>query len=57
MTIIAAEISAAPHFPHAWRSIESQPVRAVYYAQRLADSDAIEENDELRLVSHPITTE
>lgn len=52
MTI--AEISAAPHFPHALRSsVESNAVASFVQAlSDLAEIQVIEENGELRLVSH-----
>ncbi len=60
MTTIAAEISAAPHFPQAMRPATG-PFKAlptfIGALQGLADIEVIEENGELRLVSHPITSE
>ena len=60
MTTIAAEISAAPHFPQAMR-IATGPVKAlpafISALQDLAGIEVIEENGEIRLVSHPITSE
>ena len=52
MTI--AEISAAPHFPYALRpSGESNAIASfILSLSDLAEIDVIEENGELRLVSH-----
>ncbi|MCB1483678.1 MAG: hypothetical protein KDJ17_02170 [Hyphomicrobiaceae bacterium] len=60
MMTIAAEISAAPHFPHSMRSA-IEPVNAlsvfVGALEGVSEIEVIEENGELRLVCHPITAE
>ncbi len=60
MMTIAAEISAAPHFPQAMLGAAG-PGTALFASvsawEGLAEIEVIEENGELRLVSHPITSE
>lgn len=60
MMTIAAEISAAPHFPQAMRSAV-EPVNALCaFMAALQGGDVIEvieENGELCLVSHPNSSE
>jgi hypothetical protein len=55
--LMIAEISAAPHFPQALRpAIAHNTITDFMSAlSGLADIEVIEENGELRLVSHPIT--
>ncbi len=60
MMTIAAEISAAPHFPQAMLPAAGRgaaPFAFVSAWEALAEIEVIEENGELRLVSHPITSE
>ncbi|MBL8883322.1 MAG: hypothetical protein JNL45_09750 [Hyphomicrobium sp.] len=60
MMTIAAEISAAPHFPEAMRPTAGRGTALFTFIgalQDLAGNEVIEENGELRLVSHPITSE
>ncbi len=60
MMTIAAEISAAPHFPQPMRLAAGQGTALLTFSdalQCLAGIEVIEENGELRLVSHPITSE
>jgi hypothetical protein len=60
MMTIAAEISAAPHFPQAMRggAGSGNALFATVSAwEGHAEIEVIEENGELRLVSHPITSE
>lgn len=60
MMTIAAEISAAPHFPQAMRgAVEPVSTLSPFIStlQGLAEIEVIEENGERRLISHPITSE
>ena len=60
MMTIAAEISAAPHFPQAMRPTAGRGAALftlVSAWEGLTEIEVIEENGELRLVSHPITSE
>ncbi len=60
MMTIAAEISAAPHFPQAMRGAAGRGAAlctSIGAWEGLAEIEVIEENGELRLVSHPITSE
>lgn len=58
MTPIVAEISAAPHLPASLRPRFESNALADFmgYISRAAEIEVIEENGELYLVSHPITT-
>jgi len=60
MMTIAAEISAAPHFPQAMLPAAGRGAAlctSIGALQGLTEIEVIEENGELRLVSHPITSE
>lgn len=58
MTPIVAEISAAPHLPHALRQRVERNILAdfVGLVSGAAEMEFIEDNGELYLVSHPVTT-
>lgn len=55
MMMIAAEVSAAPHLPHALRPATAESHTLASLMQILSaaqELEVIEENGELRLVSH-----
>ncbi len=58
MTPIVAEISAAPHLPAALRPRVEHHIIADFMGliSGLSEIEVIEENGELFLVSHPVTT-